>query len=431
MKLSKIRKDYKWVILAVCFLMEFICLGFCSSNPGLYTKAVTEALDIKRSLFSLTTSLRFIVQTITALYFGTLVGRFGVKKMVGVGLTSLTASVLIRALATQAYHLFISSALWGVGIVFSGSTIAGTIVRRWFKEDVGKYTGIVMSANGIGGAIAAQIITPIINNGEVFGYRKAYFLSAAITLLISIVILIFLKEHPVGASTEPYKKSVKKARGTMWNGIQYNTLKRKPYFYATIAMVFLTGISLQCIGTISVVYLTDLQLPSQYIATTVTVSSLFLTVTKMIVGIVYDKKGLRFTLIMSLTCACFAFVLKGLLTNSTLGMVMAMIASILTTFATPIETVMIPLMTNDLFGSASYIKALGVLISANSLGLCLGTPLADIYFDRFGTYRPCFWFFTVLILLVLVGYQFIISAAYKDKKAILDKENNKQCEITC
>ncbi|MBQ9977984.1 MAG: MFS transporter [Clostridia bacterium] len=431
MKLSKIRKDYKWVILVVCFLMEFICLGFCSSNPGLYTKAVTEALNIKRSIFSLTTSVRFIVQTISALYFGNLVGRFGVKKMVGVGLTGLTASVLIRAFATQAYHLFISSALWGIGIVFSGSTIAGTIVRRWFKQDVGKYTGIVMSANGIGGAIAAQIITPIINNGEVFGYRKAYLLSAAITLLISIVILIFLKEHPVGASNEPYKKAEKKVRGTMWNGIQYNILKRKTYFYATVVMVFLTGISLQCIGTISVVYLTDLQMPSQYVATTVTVSSLCLTFTKMLVGIVYDKKGLRFSLVMSLMCACFAFVLKGLLTNSILGMVMAMVASILTTFASPLETVMIPLMTNDLFGASSYMKVVGILISANSLGLCLGTPLADIYFDIFGTYRPCFWFFTVIILFVLIGYQFIIRAAYKDKKAIIDAESNEKCEITC
>ena len=45
MTLQKTRLDYKWVILILCFFMEFICLGFCSSNVGLYTKAVTEALD--------------------------------------------------------------------------------------------------------------------------------------------------------------------------------------------------------------------------------------------------------------------------------------------------------------------------------------------------------------------------------------------------
>ena len=79
MKLQKSRMDYKWVILATCFMMEFLCLGFCSSNVGLYTKAVTEALHIKRSIYSLTQSLRFVTQVVTALYFGTLVQRFGTK----------------------------------------------------------------------------------------------------------------------------------------------------------------------------------------------------------------------------------------------------------------------------------------------------------------------------------------------------------------
>ena len=403
--------------------MELLCLGFCSSNPGLYTKAVTEALGIKRSLFSLTTSVRYIVQTVTALSFGTMVNRFGVRKMATAGLVSLGLSVLCRALAENIYHLFIGTALWGFGMVFSGGTMAGTIVRRWFKQDIGKYTGIVMSANGIGGAIAAQIITPIINNGETFGYRKAYLLSAAITLLVSIVVVLFLRENPSNSVPQPYTKAKKKARGTMWTGIEYSVVKRKPYFYAAVVLVFLTGISLQSIGTISVVYLEDLGMPSQYIATTATVSSLCLTFTKMLVGITYDKRGLRFTLLMCQLAACTAFVLKAMMTNSVAGMVMAMVATILTTFATPMETVMIPLLSNDLFGAISYAEVLGVFLAANSLGLCLGSPLADLYFDTFGTYRPCFWFFTALMVLVVIGYQFIIRAAYKDKNALLRLEN--------
>ena len=420
MKLNQSRRDYKWVILVLCFLMEFLCLGFCSSNPGLYTKAVTEALGIKRSLYSLTTSLRYIVQTITALYFGTMINRFGIRKMATAGLVSLAASALCRACAENIYHLFIGSALWGAGMVFSGGTMASTIVRRWFKEDIGKYTGIVMSANGIGGATAAQIITPLINNGEAFGYRKAYLLSAVIAMIISVVIVLFLRDNPADSAPQPYVKAKKKARSALWVGIEYSEVKRKPYFYAAIAMVFITGISLQSIGTISVVYLTDLGMPSQFIATTATVSSLCLTCTKMLIGITYDKRGLRFTLIMCQLAACTAFILNALLTNSALGMAMAMIATILTTFATPMETTMQPLLCNDLFGSASFDKVIGIFLAANSLGLCLGTPLADLYFDTFGTYRPCFWFFTGLMALVIIGYQFILRAAYKEKNAILN-----------
>lgn len=421
MKLQKSRLDYKWVILVVCFFMEFLCLGFCSSNVGLYTKAVTEALNIKRSVYSLASSIRYVVQVITALYFGKLVNKFGVKKMVCVGLISLIGSVVVRAAATQFWHLYIGGAMWGLGMVFVGSTMAGTIVRRWFHQDVGRYTGIVMSANGIGGAIAAQIVTPLINNGETFGYRKAYLLSAVIALAISIVIMTFLRERPADATDVPEIGGKKKPKGALWVGMPYETVKKKPYFYATAAMVFLTGISLQSIGSISIVYMTDMGLPAGFIASIATVSSLCMTFAKIFLGVTYDKRGLSVTLAICQFAAMVGFVLKAILTNSMTGMVLAMIATVLCTMAGPMETVMLPLLSNDLYGNASYTKVLGVFTAMNSLGLCLGSPLGDLYFDIFGTYKPCFWFFTVLMAVVTVGYRFVIRAAYKDKEKILEQ----------
>jgi len=421
MTLKKTRLDYKWVILITCFLMEFLCLGFCSSNVGLYTKAVTEALQIKRSVYSLSQSIRYIVQVVTALYFGTLIQRFGIKKMVCVGLVSLTTSVVVRACATEFYHLYIGSVFWGIGMVLVGGTMAGTIVRRWFQKDVGRYTGIVMSANGIGGAIAAQIISPIINNGEVFGYRKAYLLSAAVALAISVFIAIFLRDQPEEGPVVPKPGGKKQPRGNVWEGLSYEELRRRPYFYIAAVLVFLTGISLQSIGSITLVYLGDVGLPAGFVATTATVGSLCLTFTKVAVGVTYDKRGLRFTLLMCQSAGILAFLLKAMLTNSTQGMIFAMIAAVISTLATPMETVMMPLITGDLFGMKSYYKVLGIFTAMNSLGLCLGSPLGDLYYDLFGTYRPCFWFFTVLLIAVAVAYQFVIRAAHREKEALLNK----------
>lgn len=419
MKLQKNRLDYKWVILAVCFLMELLSLGFCSSNAGLYTKAVTQALEIKRSVYSLSLSFRYAVQVIAALYFGNIVSKFGVKKMACFGVAALTASVLVRAFATEAWHLFIGNGLWGLGIVFAGGTMAGTIVRRWFRQDVGKYTGMVMSANGIGGALAAQVITPIINNGEVFGYRKAYLLSAALAFGVGLLVLFLLREHPADGPAVPTSTGKKQPKGTLWVGIDYSVVRKKPYFYATAAMIFLTGISLQSIGTIGVVYASDVGLSAGFIATTATVSSLCLTCTKILIGRTYDKKGLWFTLRMCQLATVASFVLKSFYTDTAFGMVIAMTSTVLTTIAAPMETVMLPLLANDLFGSASYNKVLGVFMAMNSLGLCLGSPLADFYYDSFGTYKPCFWFFAAVMAVVIVGYQFVRWAAGKDKAAVL------------
>lgn len=420
MEAAKKRLDYKWVILAVCFMMEFVCLGFCSSNPGLYTGAVTEALNIPRSLYAIGTSIRYVVQVVVAFFFGSLIDRFGHKKLVALGLFSLCGSMLARCYAANVVHHYIGCALWGLGIVLSGGTMASAVVRQWFREDIGKYTGIVMSANGIGGAIAAQIISPIINNGEVFGYRKAYILSAAISFAVSVLVLLLLRKNPTDSPASAEVGKAKKARGQLWEGIPFGDAKRKPYFYLTFIFILLTGISMQSVGTISIVYMEDLGFDAGFVATTATVSSLVLTFAKIFIGFTFDKKGLRFTLLMCHLSVLIAFLLKATLKHSDIGMVCAMVATVLGTIAMPLETVMIPLISNDLFGSVSYSKVLGIFMAANSLGLCLGSPLCDIYRDLSGgSYASCYWFFTGLMLVVIIGFQLVIGTAYKEKERIL------------
>ena len=157
-----------------------------------------------------------------------------------------------------------------------------------------------------------------------------------------------------------------------------------------------------------------------FVATDATVSSLALTFAKFFTGFAYDKKGLGFTLLLCHCCSLVAYVMKANLTNSTVGMVLAMTATILGQLAMPLETVLLPLMSNDLFGTASYAKVLGIFYAANSLGLCLGSPLCDIYRDLTGgTYADCYWFFSVTMLLVTVGFQLVLRVAHKDKEKIL------------
>ena len=423
MTLKKSRLDYKWVVLVVCFLMVFICLGFCSSNVGLFTVPVTNALHIDRLAYTYWSSIRYAVQVFVALYFGTLVNRFGIKKMVLVGLCALIGATALRAVGTNVLYFYIAGALHGIGIVFVGSTMAGAIVQRWFKQDVGKYTGIVMSANGIGGAIAAQVISPIINNGETFGYRKAYLLSAVITLAISVIILVFLREKPSDGPVVVGKQKKMPKKGALWVGIEYEAVKKKAYFYIVAALIFLTGISLQSIGSITIVYMTDLGISPAFIATLSTVASLTLTFSKLLVGATYDKWGLRVALLMCQIAALATFILKGVLTNSPIGLVFATTATVLSSIALPLETVMIPLMTNDLFGSASYSKVLGIFMAMNSLGLCLGSPLGELFRKIAGDYRSCFWFFSIVLVVVIVSYQFVLQSANKQRNAILAAEN--------
>ena len=58
------KSGYKWVIAAVSFITVMIALGFCSSAKGLFTNAITNALNIERGKFEINNSIRFITSAI-------------------------------------------------------------------------------------------------------------------------------------------------------------------------------------------------------------------------------------------------------------------------------------------------------------------------------------------------------------------------------
>ena len=165
--------------------------------------------------------------------------------------------------------------------------------------------------------------------------------------------------------------------------------------------------------------MTDLGISPAFIATTSTVGALTLTFSKMAVGTAYDKWDLRTALLISLIAGMAGFALKGLMNNSTLGLVLAMASVICCYLAMPLQTVILPLLSNDLFGNASFDKVLGIFLSANSLGLCLGTPMGELLRKLAGTYRICFWLFNIVLVVVIIAYQFILKVANKEKAAVL------------
>lgn len=423
----KFKFEYKWIILAVCFMMVFICLGFCSSTKSLYLAAITEHLNIPRSLFAINDSCRFIVSAFINLFFGTLLYKYGIRKMTAFGFIALIASTLIYAFATNIYVFYLGGALLGVGLAFTTTTMASSVIRRWFDKDIGKYTGIVFAANGVGGAVAAQILDRFINNENGYnifshhfeGYQTSYILVAVLLAVFGALVVILLKDPKNRTNETPPVKQKKKARGSTWVGINYDTAKRTSYFYITIVVVFLTGFSLQGINGIYKAHMTDIGMDKNYVTNVFSIFSLALTVTKILVGAIYDRYNLRRVMLICQGASVVAFVVLATLTANTLGNVMAVVFALLFALALPLETLVIPLIANDLFGNADYEKILGYLIAANYSGYALGAPFINLFSDAGLGYTPGLLILSAVMLLATVIMQLAITKAWKKKDAVI------------
>ena len=419
MKLQKKRFDYKWVVASCCFMMMFVCLGFCSSNKGLYLGAITEALGIKRSMFSINDSFRFTTSAIVNVYFGTLVGRFGIRKMMASGFAALACAVLIYAYATNIFIFYIGGVLLGFGMGFTTTAMVSVLIKRWFTSNVGTILGVVTAANGLGGALAAQIVTPIIyEEGNPFGYRNAYTFVAVVVVITGILVVSLVREKPKGVDVSLTVNNKKKPRGGGWIGMEFQEAIRQPFFVPAVLGVFFTGLVLSSVDGAGAVHLRDVGLDTGYVATVLSVKSLALTVFKFTVGVLYDRKGLRIMLTICNVTGVAVMTMLALASNTPLGMVCAMLWGVFSSLAIPMETIGVSLVTSDLYGNKAFDKMIGIMLAVNYAGYAIGNPLMNFFCDIFGSYKPIMLVFVGIYIAITVMYQFVITAAHKKRKEI-------------
>lgn len=431
LNLKKLNADYTWVIIALSFLMVAISLGLCSSGRNLYLTAITDALNIPRGAFSLTNTIRYFTTTTLNLFFGKLVYKFGTKKLICAGFICLICFALINSFATNLFVFYIGSLFLGTGLSWTGTTMTSAIVNKWCKSNKGTVTGAILAANGIGGAIAVQIISPIIfQEGNPFGYRTSYHMVAIVLAVVLTLILILYRENPKGETGKTIvEKKKKKARGTGWIGMEYSKAVKKPYFYLALLSMFFTGMALQGLGGISFPHMYDIGINVGFVATISSISSILLTITKFSTGFMYDRLGLKISMNICLFCAFVSITGLVLITNTPAGHVIAFVRSIFSSVALPLETVMLPLFALELFGNREYEKFVGVFASASTAGFAIGSPFGNICYDFFGNYNLAFYIFGAMLVFVTITMQYVLAAANRDRQ-IIEQEESKKQEIT-
>lgn len=411
--------EYKWVVAAACFLMVFTVLGFCSSSKGIYISAITEALSISRSAFSVNDSIRFITTSIVNLFFGSLILKFGARKLIAAGFISLIISCILYAVGTNVFVFYLGGIFLGIGFSWTGTTMIGGIINRWFTENRGTVMGAILAANGVGAALSIQIVSPIIyQEGNKFGYQDAYKLIAVILLVVGILVVALVRNKPKEDILSTSQVKTKKSKGSIWTGKSFDEILTKKYFYADLFCVFVIGMVIQGITGVAAPLLRDVGLKESYVALVLSVSSLSLTAFKFGVGFIYDRFGLRKTSNICCITAIFVMLILTQITNSYIGMILAMVYAIFSSLALPLETIMLPIFAGELFGEKSYDKVLGIISSVNTAGYAVGIPLANLCYDVFGTYNIALYISAGLMLIATIIKQFVISAGKKERLSL-------------
>lgn len=402
MSLKRKPIEYKWVILVLAFLMVFFCCGVCLGNKSLYFAAITEAMGFKRSVYSLSGIISLVPAAVANLYFGYLIYRFGPKAMIAGGIAVTCVGFWLYAVSKTIWGFFLGGIIVSVGSTFLGTSMASTLIKRWFSNNVGKFTGIVLAANGFGSALAAQIVSPVLNDpANPYGFRNVYLMFIPLMLILGAAFLLLIKNQPEDGPVLPAPE-VKKFKKSV-PGAKENAFRPDLIFWFICAAVFLFFMLIQSVYGTYAVYMKDAGLSAGQIATVASILTLCLAASKMIVGFLFDRWGLFPVLAMCMAAFVVSICILLYLPFAPTSF-LAILFAVLIALSMPLETVCIALIVSEFSARDAFEKRLGIVSAVGSIGAAIGTPVLNLCYDISGSYTLVLIIWAVLMLLVLLGF---------------------------
>ncbi|MFC9705162.1 MFS transporter [Streptomyces sp. NPDC056943] len=190
-----------WFVAAVTFVTIIGAAAF-ASLPGLLIEPLHGEFDWSRGTIGFAVSVNLALYGLTAPFAAALMDRFGIRRVVAVALTIISAGSVLTVWMTAAWQLVL---FWGVLVgLGSGSmalAFAATVTNRWFVARRGLVTGILTAAGASGQLVFLPLLSWLV---EHHGWRPAAVTVSLAALAVVPFVWLLLRDHPADVGLAPY-----------------------------------------------------------------------------------------------------------------------------------------------------------------------------------------------------------------------------------
>lgn len=402
---------YGWINIIILFFIYFNTLGLVFYGFSVIFPAMIDTLEWGRAEASFAHSINTLLTGFLAPFVALVIGRFGSRKTLILGLSILVAGLCL--LGTMTNKLWHWTLLWGLfipfGFAFSGLLPIQTTINFWFNIRRATVLGIVLSGAALGGFIAQPIFTWLIQH---FKLWELGWLTAGGCSLLALILACLVKDKPDGIKQYPDGLRI----GNRAEGL--NMRKAKTYRSsedwdikealktrtAWFLMVFISTLTMAVflVAAHGVLHLTDLEYSKIQAASTLSFIFLSSGIARFSMGWLGDLIEPRWIATMAMLSLLFSFVGIWKAPNLTV----LMLSGPLFGFSYGTAYVMFSVSVANYFGANTFPKIFGFMIPWMTVS-CALVPLGAGYIvDKLGNYNLAF---IILCLLIAAG---IICSAF-------------------
>lgn len=312
-----LKRFYPFVIVACCFLITFGNMGLPSTGFSVYQSYIVEVPGVGDLGGSLVVTLRVFVAFICSFLTNRYYAAIDVRR--GVFIVSLfgVAGFIVYGLSDNLVGLCAGAVLTGIAYGFGGTVAVTLLIGNWFKGHLGTAIGWASVGSGIASFVMPVIIASVIHG---FGLSEAFFVDAFFGLVLSLVVVIFVRSKPQALGLAPYEakprtRSTRKRRAEVEameldEGPLESPLPRMRYLAMIVALFMLGADAMVGMAFLGILMTSEGIDPIQS-ALLLSLAGICLTCSKLIIGVICDRFGTMLgsalffiMLIVGLTLCC-------------------------------------------------------------------------------------------------------------------------------
>jgi MFS family permease len=187
------RFHYAWVVVAITFL-ALLVTSSVRAAPGILITPFEQEYGWDRAAISAAIAVSILTFGLGGPLSGTLVNRFGPRKVILFGCSLVAAGLLAMLSLHDLWQFF---AFWGVvvgiGTGAVGNVLGATVAARWFRT----HRGLILGAFGAATSTGQLIFIPAMASLTVnIGWRAAIELLVVVSILVLVPVAIFMRDQP-------------------------------------------------------------------------------------------------------------------------------------------------------------------------------------------------------------------------------------------
>jgi MFS family permease len=394
------RFTYHWAIVIACFILMASSVGITQNCFNLFSIEIMNELKFTASQVQVMNTIATLMTMVSALVVGTVFNKFSMRLAMPVYAICLTGGFFLYSTVNSLAQLYILSALVGFGRGGVAVVPCGLLMNNWFKEKRGFATGIALAGSTAGGFVFVRIANAIIASMD---WRRAYMVLGVMAAVLIIPTVIFvIREKPEDKGLRPYGATEENTASTVkaeFTGISRKKfLKTSAFWMLGITFFLISAINMGLQNNVSI-YLTMQKGQTRELAADVaSILLLSQVVGKILLGSIYDKKGVKF----GSAYGCVVFLLSIVTIMLAGNKAFAIIFGVIVGLALSMTTCTPPLLTSLAVGRREYSSIYGLLNAFATAGVALGPVIAGFIYDHTESYDLAWIIFAVVAVVILV-----------------------------